>query len=78
MAGCHDLFPSDPAALRPAGWRIGRAGGCEGVVTTNFYVLYEKAAAQPDSDDVSMMTWQPMDRRQPWVLKMHGDVDHRE
>ena len=48
------------------------------MATTNFYVLYEKAAAQPDSDDVSMMTWHPMDRRQPWVLKMHGDVDHRE
>jgi len=46
-------------------------------VTTNFQVLYEKAAAQPDSDDMSM-TWQPMDRRQPWMLKMHGDIDHRE
>lgn len=52
--------------------------GCEEVVTTNFDVLYEKAASLPESEPVAVLPWQRLDRRRPWVLKMHGDVEHRE
>lgn len=52
--------------------------GCEEAVTTNFDVLYERAASLPESEPVAVLPWQRLDRRRRWVLKMHGDVDHRE
>jgi hypothetical protein len=53
-------------------------GSLRGGRTTNFDVLYEKAASLPESEPVAVLPWQRLDRRRPWVLKMHGDVEHRE
>ncbi|GAA1408329.1 SIR2 family NAD-dependent protein deacylase [Oerskovia paurometabola] len=60
-----------------AGMRIPEA------VTTNYDHLYEEAVAASSGLPVgrrdlaiSTLPWDPTKASRPWVLKMHGDVDH--
>lgn len=50
--------------------------GCEEVVTTNFDLLYELATDAGRHRSVATLPWQNLESRDPWVLKMHGDIDH--
>jgi hypothetical protein len=50
--------------------------GCTEVVTTNYDQLYESAAAATGQPAVSLLPWSVATPGHPWVLKMHGDVDH--
>lgn len=50
---------------------------CREVVTTNYDRLYETAVdgIQP-TDKVAVAPWDRVSADRPWILKMHGDVDH--
>lgn len=51
--------------------------GCREVVTTNFDPLYEMAAdAVGGRKTVSVLPFDPIPARDPWVLKMHGDANY--
>ncbi|HCX84701.1 MAG TPA: hypothetical protein DHV14_06125 [Micrococcales bacterium] len=48
-------------------------------VTTNYDRLYERAveaAARPDERAIAPLPWAKVSPGAPWVLKMHGDVQH--
>lgn len=49
---------------------------CEQVVTTNFDPLYELSARAGVDRSVRVLPWESVDDRGPWILKMHGDVEH--
>lgn len=46
---------------------------CDEVVTTNFDLLYERAANFRD-EKVAVLPWDTLAERRPWLLKMHGDI----
>lgn len=51
--------------------------GCQEVVTTNYDRLYETAARGVARDGkVASLPFDQATAGKPWVLKMHGDVDH--
>ena len=52
--------------------------GCEEVVTTNFDVLYEKAASLPESEPVAVHLEHPGTAPVQSLPGQHGDVEHRE
>lgn len=49
-------------------------------VTTNYDQLYERAVESTGGVDgtrkIAVLPWQRVEAEGPWVLKMHGDVDH--
>lgn len=49
-------------------------------VTTNYDQLYERAVEATGGVDgvreIAVLPWQRVEAEGPWVLKMHGDVDH--
>lgn len=49
---------------------------CDEVVTTNYDLLYERAAEASGRDVASVMPWISATGADRWVLKLHGDVDH--
>ena len=49
---------------------------CEQVVTTNFDLLYELSARAGGDRSTRVLPWDSADDRGPWILKMHGDIDH--
>lgn len=51
--------------------------GCDEVVTTNFDLLYERAANYRDKR-VAVLPWALLAERRPWLLKMHGDISNQE
>ena len=51
--------------------------GCDEAVTTNFDLLYERAAA-PDGIGLAVLPWDSLATRRPWLLKMHGDIEHEK
>jgi hypothetical protein len=62
--------------------------GCREVITTNFDVLYEKAAdavtghkQRSTTQGDGRVKVLPFEQRKPfqkWILKMHGDINHRD
>ena len=50
--------------------------GCREVVTTNYDQLYEAAVADTGSGVLPVLPFDATRPRAPWLLKMHGDVDH--
>ncbi len=51
---------------------------CREVVTTNYDVLYETAVAASGHEVQAVMPWTSGLDADRWVLKLHGDVNHRE
>lgn len=51
--------------------------GCREVVTTNYDRCFEVAVAGQD-EDLSVMPWEEPRPDLPWLLKLHGDVEHHE
>ncbi|AZZ79710.1 hypothetical protein C5O27_00170 [Gordonia alkanivorans] len=49
--------------------------GCREAVTTNYDDLYEVAVEATGRPRPTIMPWQAVDRRRPWLLKLHGDID---
>ena len=47
---------------------------CREVVTTNYDRLYEVAAGATRRPATTVLPWQRTTGRDPWILKMHGDV----
>lgn len=49
-------------------------------VTTNYDQLYERAVEATggvdDSREIAVLPWQRAEPDGPWILKMHGDIDH--
>jgi hypothetical protein len=68
------------AAIKPAlGHALLAALGCDEVVTTNYDRGYEQAvASQGRPQPTVVLPWQLPKPGVPWVLKLHGDVDHPE
>jgi hypothetical protein len=66
------------AGIKPAlGHALLAALGCTEVVTTNYDRGYEQAvASQGRPRPASVLPWQLPQPGLPWVLKLHGDVDH--
>ncbi|UIJ35071.1 SIR2 family protein [Allobranchiibius sp. GilTou73] len=53
--------------------------GCRAVATTNYDTLYENAvAAQAGAPMPTLLPYDGPAPGGPWVLKLHGDVDHPE
>lgn len=53
--------------------------GCDEVVTTNFDLLYERAANYRDNGlTVTVLPWNTLAERRPWLLKMHGDINNQD
>jgi SIR2-like domain len=50
--------------------------GCAEVATTNFDQCFELAAAAASTAPRVVMPWQVAHGREPWLLKLNGDVDH--
>ncbi|MDT0167153.1 SIR2 family protein [Actinotalea sp. AC32] len=50
---------------------------CEQAVTTNYDDLYERAAADAGRE-LAVLPWAAARPGAPWLLKMHGDVEHPE
>lgn len=50
---------------------------CKQIVTTNYDLLYE-TAAQAAGTQMCVLPWSVPGGDQPWILKLHGDVDHHE
>ena len=50
--------------------------GCTEVVTTNFDACYEHAVESTGRQARVVLPWQVPVGRQPWLLKLHGDVAH--
>lgn len=50
---------------------------CEQSVTTSYDDLYERAAADSGTA-LTVLPWSPVRAGAPWLLKMHGDVEHPE
>jgi hypothetical protein len=44
-------------------------------ITTNFDTLYEQACDRPFDHGLRKLPWQAAEPGQPWLLKMHGDID---
>lgn len=44
-------------------------------ITTNFDTLYEQACDRPFDHRLRKLPWQAAEPGQPWLLKMHGDID---
>ncbi|GMA33189.1 SIR2 family protein [Litorihabitans aurantiacus] len=69
----QDLLPGLGHVLL-AGMRIPNA------VTTNYDQLYERAVEATGGVDqtreIAVLPWERADPEGPWVMKMHGDVDH--
>ena len=64
------------SARRPALGHFLLAGlGCRQVATTNYDLLYEEAAESQGTHIDSMPYARPT-VGQPWILKLHGDVNH--
>jgi hypothetical protein len=67
---CADLTPALGHALLAA-------LGCSEVITTNYDRGYELAvASQGRPRPVAVLPWELPQPGVPWVLKLHGDVDH--
>ena len=45
-------------------------------ITTNFDKLYEQACEAAFTDRLCVLPWGRPEPDQPWLLKMHGDIDH--
>jgi hypothetical protein len=66
-------------AQRPSLAHVLLAGlRCQQVVTTNYDRLYEWAAAATGVSPATVLPVEAAQPRQPWVLKMHGDVEWPE
>lgn len=48
------------------------------VVTTNYDTLYEDAVASTDLDQGIALPWTACKVGDPWILKLHGDVNHQD
>lgn len=52
---------------------------CPQVATTNYDLLYEKAVrSQGDAQHVHALPYERPEPGNPWILKLHGDVDHKD
>ncbi|WP_153393731.1 SIR2 family protein [Ornithinicoccus halotolerans] len=51
--------------------------GCREVVTTNYDRCFEAAVSGQDGD-ISVMPWEEPTPDLPWLLKLHGDLEHHE
>lgn len=49
---------------------------CNEVITTNYDRLYEAAVTATGQQVDSVLPWATTTPRSPWILKMHGDVEH--
>ena len=62
---------------RPALGHLLLAGlQCRQVATTNYDDLYETAVRSQQGGDIAKLPYQRPVHAQPWILKMHGDVEH--
>lgn len=52
--------------------------GCREVVTTNYDQLYENAVQATGQSRPTVIPWEPVQPGQPWILKMHGEVNRPE
>lgn len=52
--------------------------GCREVVTTNYDRCYEMAAGIDGEASPSVLPWGAPTGGRPWLLKIHGDVEHHE
>jgi hypothetical protein len=66
------------ADVKPAlGHALLAALGCTEVITTNYDRGYEQAvASQGQPRPAAVLPWELPQPGVPWVLKLHGDVDH--
>jgi hypothetical protein len=78
QAGLGTLVAEEFAADRHALGHALLAGlGCREVVTTNFDTLFELAVAGASGgDELTVLPWGQARAAEPWLLKMHGDVEH--
>lgn len=51
---------------------------CHEVITTNYDTLYERAVESTGRRPPGQIPREPVEAGRPWILKMHGDVAHRE
>jgi hypothetical protein len=51
---------------------------CHQVVTTNYDLLYETAVRATGRDIAGVMPWTSVQDAERWILKLHGDVEHRD
>ena len=51
---------------------------CNEVITTNYDRLYEAAVSATGNHVDSVLPWNTTSPRSPWILKMHGDVEHED
>ncbi|MAU84672.1 MAG: hypothetical protein CME34_22970 [Gordonia sp.] len=49
--------------------------GCRETVTTNYDDLYEIAVEATRRPRPTILPWQVVDERRPWLLKLHGDIE---
>ncbi|WP_082573150.1 MULTISPECIES: SIR2 family NAD-dependent protein deacylase [unclassified Nocardioides] len=67
-------------ALRPSlGHALLASLGASEVVTTNYDRLFETAvaaAADEHEDAIAILPWGTIKPDRPWILKMHGDIEH--
>ena len=64
---------------RPALGHLLLAGlQCRQVATTNYDDLYEAAVRSQSGGGIAKLPYQRPIHGQPWILKMHGDVEHAD
>lgn len=70
---------SDSERRRPALGHLLLAGlGCRQVATTNYDDLYEIAVRSQKGGQIAKLPYERPVNGQPWILKMHGDVEHKD
>jgi hypothetical protein len=73
------LDETDPKRRRPALGHLLLAGlGCRQVATTNYDDLYEIAVRSQENGEITKLPYERPVNGQPWILKMHGDVEHKD
>jgi hypothetical protein len=74
----RELLVERCGSLRPSLSHALLAGlGCREVITTGYDRCYERAvASQGITQSTVVLPWQLPKPGRPWLLKLHGDVDH--
>ncbi len=62
--------------LHPLGHALLASLRAPEAITTNFDTLYEQACRAPFPDAPRTLPWDRAEPGKPWLLKMHGDIDH--
>ncbi|MEX0427773.1 SIR2 family protein [Nocardioides sp. DS6] len=75
----HHVAELIGARVRPSLAHALLAGlDCREAITTNYDRLYETAVAARGNGAPRLLPWEPATGGQPWILKLHGDVERPE